>query len=268
MRRRLRGAFAVAFLVLATVAANRAQQVVPPTQEELAAITERGRMLNEYDQAAWHASDAVQMANPKNVEGQRYIAKKENGKWYVAFGKLNEDHSKFAIHYEAEQQANPREFGVHEEPPERLDEGFFLFAARAIEVTMKDFGRASRPYNVAVLPAPNDQLYVYLYPAQTNARVYPLGGDVRYLISSDGTNILEKRQMHKTVIETGPPPKGKKATGGYHTHVLSDVPEDTDVYHVLTQDPPMPEFVGTAHFVYQVQADGVILIMKDGKKRK
>jgi hypothetical protein len=256
-------------ILLLTIAPNmHGQQGTPPTSEELAAITERGRMLNEYDQAAWHASDAVQMANPKNVEGQRYIAKKENGKWYVAFGKLNEDRSKFAIHYEAEQQANPREFTVHEEPPERQDEGFFLFAARAIEVAMKDFGRAGRPYNTAVLPAANDQLYVYLYPAQTNARVYPLGGDVRYLVSADGTNILEKRQMHKSIIETTAPPKGKKAAGGYHTHVLSDVPEDTDVYHVLTQDPPMPEAVVTAHFMYEVQTDGTIRIAKEMKGKR
>src|SRR5439155_24775462 len=53
------------------------------------------------------------------------------------------------------------------------------------------------PYNVAVLPARAEQLYVYLYPAQTGARLYPLGGDVRYLVDADGTKLLEKRQMHK-----------------------------------------------------------------------
>ena len=268
MRGRLRRGFTVAAVLLAAAAATWAQQVVAPTQEELAAITERGRLLNEYDQAAWHASDAVQMANPKNVEGQRYIAKKENGKWYVVFGKLNEDRSKFAVRYEGVQQANSREFAVHEEPAERLDEGFFLFAARAIELAMKDFGRADRPYNVAVLPGPKDQLYVYVYPAQTNARIYLLGGDVRYLVSPDGNAIVEKRQMHKSIVETPPVPKGKKDAFGVHTHVLSDLPEDTDVYHVLTQDPPKPEFVGTAHFMYKVQEDGTIVLMKEMKKRK
>ena len=37
----------------------------PPTKEELAAITERGRNLAGYDAAAWHASDAVQAKDPK-----------------------------------------------------------------------------------------------------------------------------------------------------------------------------------------------------------
>ncbi|HTT32435.1 MAG TPA: hypothetical protein VMH48_02435 [Methylomirabilota bacterium] len=238
-----------------------------PTAEELAAITERGRMLNEYDQAAWHATDAVQMANPKTIEGQRYIAKKENDKWRVMFGKLNQERSRFEITYEAEQQANPREFAVRKEPGERQDEGFFLFAARAIDVAMKDFGGASRPYNVVVLPGAAEQLYVYLYPAQTKARVYPLGGDVRYLVSADGLRIVEKRQMHKTVIENVPSNKGK-AVAGYHTHVLSDVPEDTDVFHVLTQDPPLPEYVATPHFTYEVTADGTIQIQKEMKGKK
>lgn len=253
---------------VATTAIAQAQEPMRPAPEELAAITQRGRMLNEYDQAAWHASDAVQMANPKTAEGQRYIAKKENGRWRVVFGRLNEDRSRFVISHEAVQQDNPREFAVLKEPSERENEGFFLFAARAIELALKDFGGANRPYNVAVLPATADQLYVYVYPAQTKARVYPLGGDVRYLMSADGTKIVEKRQMHKSIIETPPAPPGKKAAGGFHTHVLSDSPEDTDVFHVLTQDPPLAEFVGTAHFFYQVKTDGTIQIEKDIKRKK
>jgi len=183
------------------------------------------------------------------------------------FGKLNEDGTRFAITYEADEQATLREFTAQQEPEELADQGFFLYAARAIEVAMKDFGGASRPYNIAVLPAPSEQMYVYLYPAQTKARVYPLGGDVRYLVSADGIKILEKRQMHKTILETAPS-AGKKVVSGVHTHVLSDLPEDTDVFHVLTQDPPMPEFVGTPHFMYQVRTDGTIQIEREMKRKQ
>ena len=266
-RKVTRGTVLLLALVVPAVPPSRGQETAAPTNEELAAITERGRSLYEYDQAAWHASDAVQMANPKNVEGQRYIARKEDGKWTVVFGKLNEDRSRFAISYQAEEQATLRQFAVKQAPPERQDEAFFLFAARAIDMTMKDFGATNRPYNVAVLPAPVEQLYVYLYPAQTKARVYLLGGDVRYLVSPDGTKILEKRQMHKSIIETAPQ-VGKKAAAGFHTHILSDLPEDTDVFHVLTQDPPLPEFVATPHFTYQVKTDGTIQIEEKRKRKK
>ncbi len=245
-----------------------AQTVSPPAAQELIEITERGILLNEYDQAAWHASDAVQTANPKTIEGQRYIAKKENGKWIVVFGKLTVDKSLFQIYYEAAQRAKPQEFSVSAENVARADNGFFLFAARAIELALQDFRGEKRPYNVAVLPAPQDQLFVYVYPAQTNPRIYPLGGDVRYLFSVDGTKILEKRQLHKFILESGAPKdKGKKLVAGFHTHALSDVPEDTDVFHVLTQDPRQPEFVVTPHFMYEVMTDGTIHITKEMKRK-
>ena len=40
------------------------------------------------------------------------------------------------------------------------------------------------------------------------------------------------------------------------------------MFHVLTQDPPLPEMVVTAHFMYQVKADGTIQIEKELKKKK
>ena len=43
-----------------------------------------------------------------------------------------------------------------------------------------------------------------------------------------------------------------------HTYVLDDVPEDTDVFHVLTGSPPSPELVITKQFVFQVDPDGSI----------
>src|SRR5215471_20232206 len=262
------GFLSLALLLVASARSTKAQQAAPPTAEQLAAISQRGRLLYEYDQAAWYATDAVQMPNPKAVEGQRYVAKKEDGKWTVVFGKLNDNGSRFDISYEADEQATLRAFEVRKEPAERQDEGFFLFAERAIEVAMKDFGGVSRPYNVAVLPTAADQLYVYLYPAQTKARVYPLGGAVKYLLNADGKEILEKRQMHKTIVENPPSRKARKVVVGYHTHVLSDQPEDSDVFHVLTQDPPVPEMILTPHFMYKVMTDGTIRIEKERKRKK
>ena len=237
-----------------------------PTSSELAAISERGRALAAYDQAAWHATDAVQMANPETAQGQHSLARVEGGRWTVVFGALNAENSAFLIHYEAVAQAGrPGQFEVKRDDPPREDSGFYLFAARALELALADFGGVGRPYNAAVLPAEEGRLYVYLYPAQVKAEVYPLGGDVRYLVSADGGKILERRQLHKTIIETGPA-KAKKVAEGVHTHVLSDVPEDTDVLHVLQQSPPRPELVVTSHFVYEIGADGAIRVKQEKKK--
>jgi hypothetical protein len=237
-----------------------------PTTAELAAISERGRALAAYDQAAWHATDAVQMANPKTAQGQHYLARVEGGRWTVVFGELNAEKSAFLIDYEAvAMPGKPGQFEVQRDDPPREDGGFYLFAARALQNALADFGRTARPYNAAVLPAAEGRLHVYLYPAQAKANVYPLGGDVRYLVTPDGENILEKRQLHKSIVETGPM-KGKKFVAGLHTDTLSDVPEDTDVLHVLQQNPPVPEIVGTAHYVYEIGVDGAIRVKQARKK--
>ena len=255
---------------LAVATGLSGQENRAPTSAELSAITERGRALQEYDQAAWHATDAVETANPKTVEGQHYLARKESGRWRVVFGALNTDKSKLLITYEATGTATEKQFSIKHADPPREDNGFYLFAARALELALGDFGPAARPYNVAVLPAKPgnagdpDGLLVYLYPGQTKAGVYPIGGDARYLVSADGSKILSKRQMHKGVIENQPR-KGKKVEAGFHTHVLSDLPEDSDVLHVLQQSPPVPEFVSTAHFLYEIAADGSIKVKKQKK---
>src|SRR5437868_8343098 len=88
LRRKSMRAISLLAILGVVLAGINAQTVEAPSAAELAEITERGRALAEYDQAAWHATDAVQMANPKTVEGQHYIAKKENERWTVVFGAL------------------------------------------------------------------------------------------------------------------------------------------------------------------------------------
>jgi hypothetical protein len=224
-------------------------------------VTARGRALYEYDQAAWHATDAVQALHPSDQSVGRYLALKSDKGWTVVFGHLNDQRDRFLIGYEATQGATLQEFTVQKFDPLKEDTSFYLAAAKAFDTARHDFQGERRPYNVAVLPAQLDQLYVYVLPAQTKAAIYPLGGDVRYLITPDGSTILEKRQLHKSILELDPNsiPKGSAPAGSVHTHVLSDVPEDTDVFHVLTRQPPQPEFIGTRNGkFYEVSTDGTI----------
>jgi hypothetical protein len=227
----------------------------------MADVTTRGRALYEYDQTAWHGTDAVLAMHPPKEFHPRYIARRTDNGWYVVFGVLNEQRDRFYITYEATQGKTLQDFTAKKIDPPREDTSFYLAAAKAIDTALLDFKGEKRPYNVAVLPAANDQFYVYVYPAQTKNDVYPLGGDVRYLLSADGGRIVERRQLHKTIIELTPAsiPKGTTAAGGVHSHILSDVPEDTDIFHVLARQPPQPEFIGTSNKkFYEISEDGTI----------
>jgi hypothetical protein len=241
-----------------------AQKSKPPSKEELAQITARGRMLAEYDVAAWHSTDAVQAMNPEKGTVARYVARKTDSGWAVAYGRFSEDHDKFLVVYQATQAGSPQEFLVKKYDPPLQDTAFYYHGAQAIETALKDFQGEKRPYNVAILLAESNQMYVYVVPAQTTSDVYPLGGDVRYLISPDGSTIVEKRQLHKSILEfRASDDKIKKLAAGYHTHVLSDVPEDTDVFYVLTRRPCVPEFIGTkSQIIYKVDVDGTIVVTK------
>src|SRR4051812_42708433 len=57
---------------------------------ELDAISTRGRMLAEYDQAAWHGTDAVMELRPDQSRMGGYLARRRaDGLWEVVFGRLD-----------------------------------------------------------------------------------------------------------------------------------------------------------------------------------
>ena len=203
-------------------------------------------------------SDAVMAMQPAQGTVVRYIARKDGATWTVAFGRLNKQRDKFLIVYEATQGNTPTEFDAkkHDEPKE--DTGFFLGAAKAIEIVLADFKGEPRPYNVAVLPADSKQLWVYVVPAQTDSNVFPLGADARYLVSEDGSTIVSKRQLHKSIIEFTKPKKEIDVQGSFHSAILDDIPEDTDVFHVLVRKPAVPEWITTSKYVFKIETDGTV----------
>jgi hypothetical protein len=61
--------------------------------------------------------------------------------------------------------------------------------------------------------------------------------------------------MHKTILDT---PFSANSEGGFHTAVVDDIPEDTDVFYVLSRKPSVPEWILTSKYVYLVKPDGAI----------
>ncbi len=234
-----------------------AQRTKPAEPAELEAITLRGRLLAEYDIAAWHSTDAVVALSPKKGSFDGFIGRKTGGGWTVVYGRLSESGDKYLIAYEAVQQSTPVDFKVTTFLKPKEDTAYFLKAAKALDASRKLFVPAEeRPYNVAVLSAGEDRFHVYFIPAQTVNGIFPLGGDVRYTLSSEA-NVLETRQLHKAIIEFKVP-EGVTPDTGYHTAILDELPEDTDVFHVLAREPKVPELVVSSKFVYQIAPDGAI----------
>ena len=103
------------FLLSCCTAVAWAQKTAPLSKEQLAEISTRGRMLAEYDDAAWHATDAVMATHPRQDSDTRFVCRKADTAWTCVFGRLAAD--KLLIDYEA-LQASGKEFQVkHHEPP-------------------------------------------------------------------------------------------------------------------------------------------------------
>ena len=261
LHRLLRSSAALLFLSAPTVHAQAGR----PTDAELADITARGRALAAYDFAAWHGTDALGPLNPVPGTITKYIARQTSDGWTVAFGKVTASRDTFLISYEAVRRSAGGEFegftGISHAKP-LVDTDYYVRAARAIDTATVDFGTVRRSYNVAALPTASGNWYVYLFPAPTRAGFWPLGADARYLISADGRTILERRRLHNSVIEFSASsvrqPPGSAIQAGVHTAVLAEIPEDTDVYHVLSRTPKVPEYVMTDHFIYRIDTDGKI----------
>jgi len=258
VRHSLKRLFALLIALVLTASATAAQRTKPADNKELAGISERGRLLYEADQAVWHATDSVQALKPNADLVRGYVVEKSGSSWRVVFGRLTEDDSAYLVAYEATAKTANGAFSARPVDPVRVEKGRIVQRARALNTGRAAIGKPGRPYNIAVIDAPENRHWVYAFPAQTDDQVFPLGGDVRYLVSTDGASIIETRQLHQSILERRVPSKEITPTISWHTAVLDEVPEDTDVFHVLWRKFGVPELVATRTFMYQIETSGAI----------
>lgn len=236
-----------------------------PSQDALDSISARGRALAGYQRAAWTASTQLVAKNADAAMGQRYVAYHADSGWVVAFGRLNAGRDTFYVSsigipaaVNGSRVDSLFEFVSFEEPGPDVD--FLVRASRAMDKAVMALGATARPYSAAAIPSGSGDWYVYLTPAADIANVWPLGDDVRYRISADGDRVLESRRMHSGLIEEGSTTRsdGARLAVGRHRTALHDLPEDSDVFHVLMRRPEAPQVVVTRHFQYLISVDGSI----------
>ncbi|MDQ2992717.1 MAG: hypothetical protein M3R30_07870 [Candidatus Eremiobacteraeota bacterium] len=248
----------VATLVATVLAFAQASAAAP---SNLQAITDRGRAVYDYDQAAGHATDAVLGIAPQDAPITMYVGHKtQAGLWVFAFGGLSKDGTTFDVLYEGTQSAtDPLKYDVASfglKP--RHDAGASLAMATAAIAARAAFNGEKRAYNIAVLPRTDGQIYVYVYPGTTSNDSYPLGGDERFLYSADGKTQIEATPLHKSIIEMPlGSSAGATAPANMNNEVLFDVPQDTDVLMAMTTK--LPGYIVARGHMYLVNIDGSIV---------
>jgi hypothetical protein len=148
------------------------------------------------------------------------------------------------------------EFETFAQPAPDVD--FLVRGARAMDLATMTMGMTKRAYSAAAIPDENGNWFVYLTPSADVANVWPLGDDVRYRVSADGQRILETRRMHAAMV--APSKEGAQLTS--RRKALHDLPEDSDVFHLLMNHASVSEVVVTAKYQYLVSPDGAIRMMQ------
>lgn len=234
----------------------------PPSADSLTAVSQRGRLLSEYDSVAWLGGGAIASLSLPPDGIRRLIARKTSGGWEVATGSLSDSGDAYLMSYLSTPgiEDGPQWATTPFDPP-REDTGYFARAARAIETSVTMFkAAAQRPYIATVVPAADGPWWwVYLYPAPSRPGAWPRGGDVRFRVSADGRVITESRHLHESISEYTP--RTARSGGEVERENLGDTPEDTDVFHVVQRRPALPELMTAGRFRYRIDVDGTIRLI-------
>ena len=262
LSRRIRTFALVLLPMVSAVLARDAGAQSVATQQQLDEISGRGRALAGYQRAAWAASMQLLATNPDPWKAQRYVAYHADSGWVVAFGRLNADRDTFYVSNIAvpapvngQRVDSAYEFHAFDGAP---DVDYLVRASRAMDLATMKMGMTKRAYSAAAIPDENGDWYVYLTPSADITSVWPLGDDVRYRVSADGMRLLETRRMHAGMVEVSK--DGTRLIANKSAKPLRDVPEDSDVFHVLVNRSSTSEIVTTKRNQFVIEPDGAIRI--------
>ncbi len=242
--------------------------------EPLRRASRRGRMIYDYDQAAWHSTDAAMAQLP---EAQR----KKVGGYVVepAPGALR------ATYYSTE-AGKPRALFTAEVHGREVRAGHVvaagedgslsataerLVAARKVAVADVE-SRGLRPctngaFNTVVLPPepPGEVTPVYVLSPEVKAGEFPAGGHYEIDVAADGT-IAFRRAFTRSCINLGGQalPPGAKPAAAMVSHLLDPTPTEIHVFLALSMGQPLFVVTGADH-LWRVDGDRIALV--DGKVR-
>jgi len=220
--------------------------------------------LAEHDRIASLASDALLSSYVADSGVRRFIARRTANGWEVVAGALSEDQRVFLVAEISTPGIQRDQWAATSFDPPRPDSGYYARAARAIATSLPMFRPAApRAYIATAVPAADGQWWVYLYPAPTGDGAWPRGGDMRFRVSADGRIVTEARRLHAAITEYSAQTAQSSSAPAFDKQplVLSETPEDTDVFHVLQRRPAMPELMSAGRFLYRIDVDGRILLL-------
>lgn len=249
-------------LAAAVAALFAAPALARPSEAELAASLEaeaRGADMYAYDQAAWHASDALQadLAREKRslddlrAQGFRgYVVEPGGDGLLLATFYVSKGPSYLAA---ARYWAAGSEVNRGGLVKEGEDAALSPLALQLIAATGKAYDAASEakyslcsrsPPNTIVLPPRADgTISAYILTSTTTAGVYPAGGHFRFDFGADGKLISQRPFMKSCFPLDTRPRDGQTPEAVFLSHLLDRQP--TEIHVFVSYNIPVRLFIGT-----------------------
>lgn len=246
--RKLLSCFGALVLVLAGPTLAREQKrgsetISADDKSVLQSALDLGLELFKFDQAAWHATDALldDMDDSLTREIGGWVVTPVDAGHRVTFWKPSGDHFSgvFSAIYDGN-KITEREILKAENAaldPEQIA------LIRAQQLTdPNDLERCSnKPFNIVVMPSgkDNDSIYVYYLTPQTSTSSIPIGGHYRFEVANG--KVIDQRSFTNSCFEM--PLQSDKRKGKpkvfFFTHLLDNVPTEIHVFSVFAAKAPM-----------------------------
>lgn len=256
--------------LLASTSITSAKPLTPELKAQMAANLARGDLLYEYDQAAWHTTDAMMIAVPEALKKllRGYVITPDGDNLRITFYGVDTGRE-FAIYSAAwDGKTIVRPILSSAEPrPQVSAAEQRMIAARSVATNIKvieklGFCSEGTP-NVAVIPGATtaDPISVYVMTPQTENGIWPLGGHHRIDVK-DG-RIVAQRAFTKSCVNLGNAAKKDEIPLTMAvTHLLDPIPTEIHAFTVHTSDVPL--VVGTSDGIFTLgRKDGKIFAKHD-----
>ena len=254
-------------LLAATPAAAQSAQ----EQAQLAEALARGKLLYEIDVAGWVSTDAMMETAARELPIMGWLVEPDPAvrhAWNVVYYLQPGGESASAVPAFRARVENGRviESAIVPEAERRPLSVAQMRIVRAIEAARKADYKPCTParFNVTVVPppAPDAPLEVYLLSAQTETKVFPVGGHYKLVFAPDGKLIARRPFMKSCLnLDARAIPPGAGEASLFVNHLLDPIPTEMHVLSSIQIGTPV--FVGTRKKrTWAVTPEGITLIKR------
>lgn len=261
-----KGTLLFMILLFASAPRGRASEQVP-SAEALTLIENRAILLADYERAVTKATQLL-TANTQNRYSafESYIALKEKAMWLVFFGHIQDEVGAFLItnSFQCSDLSCDKMASVEDL---KINAREIFELAKAAQLALLFLGVNFSDYDTKVFREKDRSVTVYVTPSSKKEGIELIGGDFKFSISPDASEIFTKTTLHKNILEVPMPSSGtNKVAGGFHTHVLNDLPTETDVAFILLNPQLAPNYIVGPTWMSYIDANGRIKVLGKTKE--